>query len=114
MKYIINIFSLLFVFSISYAEIINNFETDKKLVALTFDACETKTPAYFDKAILNYIISNKIPVTLFLSGKFIERNREDIKSLKGLPFIEIENHSYSHRDFRSLSEEEILNDIKKK
>lgn len=90
---------------------INDFKTTEKLVALTFDACETKTPSYFDREILNYVIEQKLPITLFLSGKFIERNFEEVKKISQHDFIEIENHSYSHKDYTKLSEKEIKEDI---
>ncbi|MCX7990814.1 MAG: polysaccharide deacetylase family protein [Proteobacteria bacterium] len=111
MKFIIRAIIIISILFFTFGGIIHNFPTDEKLIAITFDACETKTPAYFDKALLDFIIKNQIPVTLFLSGKFIERNKEEIKKIGQLPFIEIENHSYSHSDFRLLSKDEILNDI---
>jgi len=91
--------------------IIEQFKTAEKTIAITFDACETKTPAYFDKDLLDFIIKERLPVTLFLSGKFIERNKEDVKKISTYDFIEIENHSYSHADFTKLTSKEIKNDI---
>lgn len=55
--------------SILNFQIITEFNTHDKLVALTFDACETKTPSYFDKGILNYVIDEKLPVTFFFKWK---------------------------------------------
>jgi len=111
MKCIIKLLITIFIFSFSFSGIITKLNTNDKIIAITFDACETKTPTFFDKELLDFIVKNKIPATLFLSGKFIERNIEDVKSISQLSFIEIENHSYSHKDFRQLSESEILNDI---
>ncbi len=91
--------------------IIEQFKTFEKTIAITFDACETKTPAYFDKDLLDFIIKERLPVTLFLSGKFIERNREDVKKISTYDFIEVENHSYSHADFTKLTPEQIKEDI---
>jgi len=99
--------------SILNFQIITEFNTHDKLVALTFDACETKTPSYFDKGILNYVIDEKLPVTFFLSGKFIERNLEEIEKISKYDFIEIENHSYLHADFTKLSGIEIKEDVLK-
>jgi len=65
-------------------------------VALTFDACETVTPSYFDDSILGFLLAEKIPFTLFVSGKFAQRNRDRLRELSGLDFVEIENHSYQH------------------
>ncbi|GAB4436749.1 MAG: polysaccharide deacetylase family protein [bacterium] len=96
-----------------YSQIITGFQSDEKAVAFTFDACETVTPAYFDKDLLDFILNNKIPVTLFLSGKFIERNLIDLRTLSKYEFIEIENHSYSHWNFREINVEVALADVKK-
>lgn len=65
-------------------------------VALTFDACETTTPSYFDEKILQYLIKERIPVTIFMTGKFANRNQRRLQEIAGLTFIEIENHSYNH------------------
>jgi peptidoglycan-N-acetylglucosamine deacetylase len=78
------------------AEVITRLPTTKKVVAITFDACETKTPAYFDQQILDVVLKERLPCTLFVSGKFAERNREQLTVLATLPFIQIENHSLTH------------------
>jgi peptidoglycan/xylan/chitin deacetylase (PgdA/CDA1 family) len=88
---------LLFVASLS-AEVINSFNPHgKKELALTFDACETKTPSYFDPIILGYLIENHIPATFFVSAKFALRNNDKLKEIaQKYPFLEIENHSNHH------------------
>ncbi len=105
--------ALKIIFLFTFAGVITTLNTNDKIIAITFDACETKTPAYFDKDLLDFIISKEVPVTLFLSGKFIERNIEDVKRISKLPFIQIENHSYSHQDFRKLSTQDIVKDVLK-
>jgi len=109
------IFILLFLLSsflFSNAEIITTLKTDDKVVALTFDACETKTPSYLDHKIIDFLVSQKIPFTLFVSGKFIERNFQDLKNLYNTGLVLIQNHSYSHNNHMDLlSEEEIKEDV---
>ncbi|MCA1932101.1 MAG: polysaccharide deacetylase family protein [Calditerrivibrio sp.] len=96
------------------AEVINYLPTEEKVVFITFDACETKTPSYFDQKILDYILKNQIPVTIFLSGKFIKRNIEDIKLLVTKDFISLQNHSYQHNlHMENLSEKDFVADILK-
>ena len=41
------------------SQIITVLDTDKKIVALTFDACETRTAAYFDESILKYLLKKQ-------------------------------------------------------
>jgi peptidoglycan-N-acetylglucosamine deacetylase len=78
------------------AEVITQLPTRDKVVALTFDACETRTPSYFDRKILDYLVEHKIPCTIFVSGKFAQRNQEELRKIAQLDFVEIENHSLTH------------------
>jgi len=65
-------------------------------VALTFDTCETTAPSQFDEKILSYLIKEQIPFTVFITGKFAIRNKERLREIARLPFVEIENHSFYH------------------
>lgn len=98
--------------SVVISQPVTHFDTDKKLVALTFDACSTIPPAPFDEGVLNYLVENKIPATFFLSGMFIKHNREKIKELSSLDFIELESHGYRHLHYqgkdRKIVEENVL------
>lgn len=76
--------------------VITRLPTDDKIIALTFDACETRTPAYFDERILSFLLKGKIPFTVFVSGKFAVRNKGRLTELSKLEFVEIENHSLNH------------------
>jgi peptidoglycan-N-acetylglucosamine deacetylase len=102
-------------FAANKGKVVTTF-SDKgpKKVAFTFDACQSKTPAFFDKTILNYIIANKIPVSIFLSGKFALQNEAEIKYLaKNYPFIEFENHSMSHNNhMERLSDAKVIKEIR--
>jgi peptidoglycan/xylan/chitin deacetylase (PgdA/CDA1 family) len=80
--------------SVSYGKVITHLPSPA--VALTFDGCETITPSYLDETILSCLLKEKIPFTLFVSGKFALRNREKLKDLSRLDFVEIENHSFHH------------------
>jgi len=87
--------TLLLLAGAAQADITRLISTNK-VVALTFDACETKTPAYFDQSIVGYLTNQKIPFTVFVSGKFARRNAEELKVLSGFKFAEFENHSMNH------------------
>lgn len=82
----------------SSADPITQLPTHEKVVALTFDACETITPAYFDMPLLNYLLKERLPFTIFISGKFAREpaNALVIKQLSHNPRVKIENHSFSH------------------
>ena len=95
------------------ASVITSFDPHgKKEVALTFDACETKTPSHFDPVILQYLVSHKIAATFFVSAKFALRNPEMLNEVAHYPFIEIENHSYHHfAHMEKLSSEDVRHEI---
>ena len=78
------------------ADLIRRLPTADKVVALTFDACMAHEPASFDRQLLEFLVSRRIPFTLFVTGKFIEHNRADMERLAALDFVDIENHSWDH------------------
>lgn len=100
--------------AIANAKVITSFDPQgKKEVALTFDACETKTPSHFDPVILDYLIRNKIPATFFVSAKFALRNPSRLAEVSRYPFIEIENHSYHHNiHMEKMPKEKIIEEIR--
>jgi peptidoglycan/xylan/chitin deacetylase (PgdA/CDA1 family) len=78
------------------ADVITRLPTTENVVALTFDACEQGKPVAFDRAVLDYLLDQRIPFTVFVTGRFVQSNREDVKQLAKLDFVDIENHSFSH------------------
>ncbi|MBI1211571.1 MAG: polysaccharide deacetylase family protein [Alphaproteobacteria bacterium] len=78
------------------ADVVTALPTKEKVIALTFDACEQGKPVAFDRAVLDYLLDNRIPFTVFVTGRFVQTNTEDVTELSKLDFVEIENHSWSH------------------
>jgi peptidoglycan/xylan/chitin deacetylase (PgdA/CDA1 family) len=78
------------------AAIITQLPGKSKLVALTFDACETRTPSFLDRRISDYLLGENIPFTIFVAGRFARHNREILASLSRANGVEIENHSMNH------------------
>jgi peptidoglycan-N-acetylglucosamine deacetylase len=82
---------------------------DEKQIALTFDACMTygmekklqegKAKTYFNKPVIDELVKEKVPATLFLTGLWAKNYPEVTKSLSQNPLFEIGNHSYSHPGF---------------
>lgn len=94
------------------AEIITHLPTRDKVVALTFDACESKSPAFLDRKIADYLLSGKIPFTVFVSGRFARRNQDALKQLAAQDFVELENHSLDHDNhMERMSDDEIRHQI---
>jgi peptidoglycan-N-acetylglucosamine deacetylase len=80
------------------AKIITRLPTTDHVVALTFDACQAGERMALDHSISDYLVSHAIPFTVFLGGKFVRDNAEDIRALAQDKFIEFENHSWSHNN----------------
>jgi peptidoglycan/xylan/chitin deacetylase (PgdA/CDA1 family) len=75
----------------------SKLDTDRKVIALTFDACGGPRGNGYDAKLVQYLKSEKIPATLFLSGKWIDANPKIFGELAKEPFFEIENHGLNHR-----------------
>lgn len=62
-------------------------------VALTFDACS----GGIDRRILDTLIDNRIPATLFVTRRWLARNGPTVRVLAGHPeLFEIEDHGAEH------------------
>ena len=69
---------------------------DQKVIALTFDACGGRHSGY-NSDLIDYLRREKIPATLFVTGIWIEKNRDTFEKLAKDPLFEIENHGLLHR-----------------
>jgi len=62
-------------------------------VALTLDACMGQT----DRRILDALVENKIPATIFITGRWTKHNAEALAIMKAHPeLFELENHGLNH------------------
>lgn len=77
-------------------------------IALTFDAGASPIPT---PSILRTLKSASLQVTFFLTGKWCEQNPDLVKEIVA-DGHEIGNHSYSHQDFRKLSDDAIVEQLK--
>lgn len=94
------------------AEIVTRLPTEERVVALTLDACEAGKVTHLDTGVADYLIANKVPFTIFMGGRFARDNPEDAAMLGALPFVEIENHTWSHpADMRKLSTLEVMKQV---
>ena len=77
--------------------VISRFDTDEKSLVLTLDACGWGTGSGYDEKLMEYLIDNHVPASLFISGKWIEDNMETFLYLAEQDNFEIENHGYRHK-----------------
>jgi peptidoglycan/xylan/chitin deacetylase (PgdA/CDA1 family) len=72
-------------------------DTDQKVLALTFDACGGPKGSGYDAKLIDFLASEAIPATLFVSGKWMNANPDIFWTLTKNPLFEIENHGLKHR-----------------
>jgi len=72
-------------------------QTNEKNIAFTFDACGGKNGNGYDKDLIEYLQREKIPATLFITGKWIDAQFDTFLNLSRNPMFEIENHGLNHR-----------------
>ncbi len=72
--------------------------TNEKIIALTFDACgRTPEGSKLNIALINYLNSEKLPATLFISGLWLDKNLNSLYELSQNKLFEIENHGLKHK-----------------
>ncbi|HEX2573089.1 MAG TPA: polysaccharide deacetylase family protein [Polyangia bacterium] len=82
--------------------------TQEPVVAITFDACATRTKGYeFDRRIFEILRSEQIPATIFVSGRWIEAHPAEARELAADPLIEFGNHSWDHPHFTHINLERM-------
>ena len=71
----------------------------KKEIILAFDACGGE----FDRPLINFLITNKVPATLFLAGPWLIKHQADLpllinaKGENGHPLFDLQNHGTKHQ-----------------
>jgi len=84
------------------SEVIHSARRGCHEIALTFDLCPVRRGRGFDAALVDELISQKIPATFFLSGRWITAHAEDLRKLLAVPFFEIETHGQRHAHLAGL------------
>lgn len=70
--------------------------TQQKIIAFTFDACGGKHSDGYDAELISFLREEKVPATLFVTGKWIDANYKTFLELSKDPLFEIENHGFNH------------------
>jgi peptidoglycan-N-acetylglucosamine deacetylase len=92
--------------------IIEHGPRDSNMVALTFDACPTSKEDEYDERVIEVLIREKVPATLFMSGRWVEKNGERAKFLADQPQFEIANHAFWHPHMLEKDDERIVRELK--
>lgn len=94
-------------------KIIEHGPRDSKKVALTFDACPTTREDEFDERVIEVLWAERASATLFLSGRWVEKNAEVAKFLAEQPQFEIGNHAFWHPHLLEKDDERVLRELKR-
>ena len=106
---------LLSICSFSSADglVIEHGSRDSREIAITFDACPTTLPDEYDEKVIDVLLRENAPATLFLSGRWVEKNPGKVKFLSAQPQFEIANHAYWHPHLLEKDDERILRELKR-
>lgn len=93
--------------------IIEHGRRDAKKIALTFDACPTALTDEYDAQVIEVLLRVNVPATLFLSGRWVEKNAEKAKLLASQPQFEIANHAFRHPHMLEKDDERIVRELRR-
>jgi peptidoglycan/xylan/chitin deacetylase (PgdA/CDA1 family) len=71
--------------------------TNDKVIALTLDACGSAKGKGVDTRLMEFLVHEQIPATLFINARWIEANPELFRRLAANPLFEIANHGLRHK-----------------
>lgn len=70
---------------------------DKKVIALTFDACGSARGMAYDRQLIEFLDKEQVAATLFINNRWIDPNRAVFDRLAANPLFEIANHGFQHK-----------------
>jgi len=77
--------------------VVTKFHSEKKEIALTFDACGgSPKSSQFDQELIEFLTRNAIHATLFINSRWIQSNPEAFAAIAANPLFEIGNHGTAH------------------
>jgi peptidoglycan/xylan/chitin deacetylase (PgdA/CDA1 family) len=86
--------------------------TREPAVAITFDACATRSQVYgFDRKVFDLLKRERIPATIFVSGRWVEGHPDVMQELAADPLIEFGDHSYDHPHMAHLPVARVVEEI---
>ncbi|WP_342801887.1 polysaccharide deacetylase family protein [Nocardia sp. No.11] len=77
--------------------ITTGFPASGKQLALTFDACGGPGNSEVDQALLDLLIAERIPATLFLNKRWIDADPGRVQRLAANPLFELASHGVAHK-----------------
>jgi peptidoglycan/xylan/chitin deacetylase (PgdA/CDA1 family) len=72
-------------------------DTKERVLALTLDACGSENGKGLDAKLMDFLVREKIPATLFVNARWIDANPDQFRMLAANPLFEIANHGLRHK-----------------
>jgi peptidoglycan/xylan/chitin deacetylase (PgdA/CDA1 family) len=72
-------------------------DTGEKVIAMTLDACGSAKGKGVDARLMEFLVREQIPATLFINGRWIDANPVLFRQLAANPLFEIANHGIQHK-----------------
>lgn len=88
--------------------VVSHIDDKNKEIALTLDACGGEHGSRYDKELIDFLVKENIPATLFINYRWIEANKDIFMNLSENNNFEIENHGYSHKPL-SVNKKSVYN-----
>jgi len=82
-------------------------------IALTFDACPTSLPDEYDEDVVKVLLREHVAATIFMSGKWVEKNQDKARFLAAQPQFEIAAHTYLHPHLPVQDDARVLREMKR-
>ena len=86
-------------------------DRSRKQVALTFDACATKTASGYDEELIRVLVETRTPATLFLGGKWMLEHPDQVRRLAAIDLFELGNHSFLHPHMTRVPDEQVRQEL---
>jgi peptidoglycan/xylan/chitin deacetylase (PgdA/CDA1 family) len=89
----------------------------RRVVALTFDACEIRRPSGYDRGVIDTLVKEHVPATLFLGGHWMWTHAATTRALAlrsgpgHRPLFELGSHTYEHPHLCALTAPQIRSEL---
>ena len=80
-------------------------------IALTFDACTTRSPGPFDPRIPAELVAMHVTATIFVGGGWAREEAPALEALARDPLFEIGNHTFTHPHLTLQSDSRIRDEL---
>ncbi len=77
--------------------VMTGLDTKDRVLALTLDACGSAKGRGIDSRLMDFLVREQIPATLFINARWIDANPELFKKLAANQLFEIANHGTWHK-----------------